>query len=240
MKPNFKRILLKVSGQFLSKGVKGGGLDQPSVESVVKRIIAVHKRGVEVGVVVGGGNLFRGRDSAEAGFKFEKIESDKIGMLATVMNSLILKNSILLNGDKAAVFSAVPMLSIVEGINHEAVMKCFETGYIVIFACGTGNPFFSTDSAAALRAAEIKAELLIKATRVDGVFSGDPEIDKTAKKFERLSYDEVLAKNLKVMDSEAFALCKNQKIPIAVININQPDSLERLIAGERVGSLICD
>ncbi|GAB4290799.1 MAG: UMP kinase [Myxococcota bacterium] len=238
--PKYKRVIIKTSGQSLGKGKKGDGIHQPAVSGFAKRVIELQQLGIEAGLVVGGGNLFRGRDSEEAGFLFDKIDADYIGMMATLFNSLVLRNVIITLGGKAEVLSAIPVPPVADKFSHQLALRLLGEGNIVVLAGGTGNPFFSTDTAAALRAAELKADVLIKATRVDGVFSSDPEIDPKAKKFDHLTYDEVISKKLQVMDAEAFAICRSQNIPIAIIDINMPHSLERLIMGESVGSLILD
>lgn len=238
MEAKYKRILIKASGQALGKGRNGDGISNAAAASFCKRTFALQKLNVQMGIVVGGGNLFRGRDALDAGFLFDKIEADYIGMTATIFNSLVLKNTYISLGADAVVMSAIPLHPVAEPINHNLARKYLNEGKIVVFAGGTGNPMCSTDSASALRAAEVNADVLIKATRVDGVYSSDPEKNKNAKKFDRLTYDEVLSKNLRVMDSEAFALCRDQNIPIVILNIDAPKSLERFIIGEKVGSLI--
>ena len=234
-KPRFKRILLKLSGEA---GVGGDsfGIDPKTLAGVSEEIAQVVKAGVQVCVVVGGGNIFRGAALAEAGM--ERASADYMGMLATVMNALALQDSL----EKAGVFtrvqSAIPMDAVCEPYIRRRALRHLEKGRVVIFAAGLGAPFFTTDTPAALRAAEMGCDALFKGTSVDGVYSADPKKDPDAKRYETLSYQEVLAKNLKVMDSSAVALMRDNHIPIVVFNIRERDNLLKVLNGEGVFTTI--
>ena len=233
--PRWKRIVFKPSGEALA-GASGSGLDGATLDHTAREIIAVREMGVDVSVVVGGGNFWRGRTGAMSGM--DATQSDHIGMLGTVMNALALQDSLERNGQSTRVMSAIEMPRIAEPYIRRRAMRHLEKGRVVIFAAGTGNPFFTTDTAAALRGAEIGAEIVLKATKVDGVYSADPNKDPTATRYARITFDEAIAKNLQVMDATAFALCRDQKLPIKVFSIFKPGALKRVAMGEDEGTLV--
>lgn len=229
----YKRILLKISGEVLA-GNNGSGYDFDVVTDICKAVKQIHDMGAQVGIVVGGGNFWRGRSSGE----MDRLRADHMGMLATVMNSICLEDTLEQLGVEAVAFSAIPMPLIVESFVGSNAVKALESGKVAIFGCGTGNPFFTTDSAAALRAAEIKADVLFKATNVDGVFDKDPNKFSDAVKFDILTHSEILEKNLKVMDSTAAALCKDNDIPVLVFNLDDPQNIVKAVLGENVGTIV--
>ncbi len=233
--PIYKRILIKISGEALM-GTREFGIDTPTVESVCRQIREIRELGIEVGIVVGGGNIFRGLNAAERGM--DRVTADNMGMLATVINSLAMMDTLEKMGAYTRVMSAVKLEDFAEPYIRRRAVRHMEKGRIVIFAAGIGNPYFSTDTAASLRAVEVGAEVLIKATNVDGVYSEDPKIDKNAVFYARLKYMEVLTRELKVMDSTAISLLKDTKIPVRVIDLNTPGNLKRVVMGEDVGTLI--
>ena len=230
-----KRILLKLSGEALA-GEGGFGIDPAAVDSIAREIEGVARGGVEVAVVLGAGNLFRGAELQEAGM--DRVTGDHMGMMATVMNALAFRDMLLNLGLGAQVFSALKIASIAAGYSRDAAVRAMEQGRVVIFAAGTGNPFFTTDSAACLRGIEIRADAVLKATKVDGVYSADPKIDPDARRFDTLSYNEVISRELKVMDLTAFSLCRDHDMPLIVFDMNAKGALTRIVAGERVGTLI--
>lgn len=230
-----KRILLKLSGEALA-GEGGFGIDPAAVDSIAREIEGVARGGVEVAVVLGAGNLFRGAELQEAGM--DRVTGDHMGMMATVMNALAFRDMLLNLGLGAQVFSALKIASIAAGYSRDAAVRAMEQGRVVIFAAGTGNPFFTTDSAACLRGIEIRADAVLKATKVDGVYSADPKIDPDARRFDTLSYNEVISRDLKVMDLTAFSLCRDHDMPLIVFDMNAKGALTRIVAGERVGTLI--
>ena len=233
--PAYRRILLKLSGEALM-GEDAYGINRGVVARIVAEIKEVAELGVEIGLVVGGGNIFRGVAPAAEGM--DRANADYIGMLATVMNSLALQDALQRAGCPAAVLSALPIPAVVEGYARTAALGHLAAGRVVIFAAGTGSPFFTTDTAASLRALEINAEILVKATRVDGVYNKDPMRHADAVRYDVLSYDEVLAQRLGVMDATAIGLCREQNLPVKVFNINTPGNLRRVVAGENVGTLV--
>jgi uridylate kinase len=235
--PRWKRIVFKPSGEALA-GASGSGLDAPTLDLTAKEIIAVRDMGVDVTVVVGGGNFWRGRTGAMSGM--DATQSDHIGMLGTVMNALALQDSLERNGQDTRVMSAIEMPRIAEPYIRRRAMRHLEKGRVVIFAAGTGNPFFTTDTAAALRAAEIDANALLKGTHsgVDGVYSADPRRDAAATKFDQIDYLDVMTKDLKVMDATAIAFCRDNDIPIVVFDMSSPQALQRILGGEEVGTII--
>jgi uridylate kinase len=237
--PRWKRIVFKPSGEALA-GPTGQGLDSDTLDATALEIIAVREMGVDVTVVVGGGNFWRGRQGAMKGM--DATQSDHIGMLGTVMNALALQDALERAGQPTRVQSAIEMPRIAEAYIRRRAMRHLEKGRVVIFAAGTGNPFFTTDTAAALRAAEIDAEALLKGTHsgVDGVYDADPRIVQGAKKYEEVSYLEVMTKNLRVMDATAIAFCRDHKIPIVVFDMSAPNSLQAILRGEPVGTIVCD
>lgn len=234
-KPAIKRILLKLSGEALS-GEQPFGIDTNTLNTVCQEIAEVSQTGVQVAVVIGGGNFFRGMSASETGV--ERATADYIGMLATVMNALAVQQGLKKVNVEARVQSAIPISPVSEPYVRLRALKHLNLGRVVIFAAGTGNPYFTTDTAASLRAAEINAELLVKATKVDGVYDSDPMKNPDARKYDTVSYDEVLQKRLGVMDATAIALCRDNNLNMRVLAIHQQGSLKKLVCGESVGTLI--
>jgi uridylate kinase len=235
--PRWKRIVFKPSGEALA-GPSGSGLDAATLDATALEIRGIRELGVDVSVVVGGGNFWRGRTGAMSGM--DATQSDHIGMLGTVMNALALQDSLERVNQDTRVMSAIEMPRIAEPYIRRRAMRHLEKGRVVIFAAGTGNPFFTTDTAAALRAAEIEAEALIKGTHsgVDGVYSADPRHDPTATKYDSVSYLEVMTKDLKVMDATAIAFCRDNQIPIVVFDMTAPGALRSILTGGRVGTMV--
>jgi uridylate kinase len=231
----YKRILLKLSGEALG-GSMGYGIDVDEAEAIAKRIKEVHEMGVDVAVVIGAGNLWRGKQGLERGM--DRSTADYMGMLATVMNAMSLMDALERQGVYTRVMSAIEMRAIAEPYIWRRAIRHLEKRRVVIFGAGTGNPFFSTDTAAALRATEIGAEVVIKATKVDGVYDADPKKNPDAKKFDKLSYIEVLNRRLEVMDSTAITLCMENNLPILVLNLWDPNALLGALRGEHVGTLV--
>lgn len=229
----YKRILLKLSGELL-KGDRDFGFDPASLKKYAAQIKRVMEAGVQPAIVVGGGNVFRGA----AAFGMERAVADSVGMLATLMNALMLEDVFEKMGVKTAVLSAIPVHNVAEPMVRRRAIQRLEEGRVALFACGTGNPFFTTDTAAALRANEIGADVLLKGTRVRGVFSGDPEKDPDARFYEDISYGQVLKDDLRVMDAAAFALCRDNDLPVIVFDVTKDDALERIVRGEKVGTLV--
>lgn len=234
VKPAYKRILLKLSGEALM-GDDAYGINRDTISNIVLQVKEIVDLGVEVAIVIGGGNIFRGVAPAAEGM--DRATADYMGMLATVMNALALQDAMRHIGVEARVQSALG-IEFVESYVRAKALRALEKGRVVIFGAGTGNPFFTTDTAAALRGAEINAEIVLKATKVDGIYSADPKKDSKATLYETVSFDEAIAKKLQVMDATAFTLCRDQKLPIAVFNIFKPGALKRVIMGEKEGSLI--
>lgn len=232
---SYRRVLLKLSGEALM-GDDAFGINRQTLQNMVADIADVHAMGVELAVVIGGGNLFRG--VALSGSGMDRATADYMGMLATIMNAMALQDAMRVAGLEARVQSALKVEQVVEPYIRPKAMRYLEEGKIVIFAAGTGNPFFTTDTAAALRGTEIGAEVVLKATKVDGVYSADPKKDPTATRFPSISFDEALRLNLQVMDSTAFALCRDQGLPIRVFNILRPGALRRVVSGEDEGTLV--
>lgn len=235
MAKKFKRILLKLSGESLM-GNKSFGIDSDVVEHITSEILKVYKLGVEIGIVIGGGNIYRGLSASQQGVN--RVTGDQMGMLATVINSLALQNSLEKKGIYTRVQSAIKMDEVAEPLITRRAVRHLEKKRIVIFAAGTGEPYFTTDTAAALRAVEIKADVIMKGTRVDGVYDSDPEKNKKAKLFKKLNYEEVLKKNLRVMDLTAITLCKENNLPIVVFNMNITDNLKKIVSGKELGTII--
>ena len=233
--PAYKRILLKLSGEALM-GEDSFGINRNTIVRMVEEIAEITRMGVEVAVVIGGGNIFRGVAGGAVGM--ERATADYMGMLATVMNALALADAMNKQGLTARVMSAISIDQVVEPYVRPKALQYLEEGKVVIFAGGTGNPFFTTDTAAALRGAEIGAELVLKATKVDGVYTADPFKDSTATRYTQLSFDEAMAGNLGIMDATAFALCRDQKLPVKVFSIIKPGALKRVIMGEDEGTLV--
>jgi uridylate kinase len=231
----YRRVLLKLSGEALM-GDEDYGIDPKLIRAISGEIIEAQKAGAQIGVVIGGGNIFRGAGLAESGM--DRVTGDHMGMLATVINALALADAIERQGAYARVMSAIKINEVCEDYIRRRAMRHLEKGRIVIFAAGTGNPFFTTDSAAALRATEIGAELLLKATKVDGIYDSDPKKNPGAKRFEQLGYDEVIQRNLQVMDTAAFALCRDNRIPLRIYDMMQPGALMRILRGEPLGTLV--
>ncbi len=230
-----KRILLKLSGEALM-GPDSFGYHAETMAGFVRQIDEVVALGVQVGIVVGGGNLFRGATGALSGM--DRATADSMGMLATVMNALALKDALVNAGIPTQVQTAVSIGHVGESFERDSAVRLLEAGRVVIFGGGTGNPFFTTDTAAALRAAEIGADLLLKATKVDGVYTADPKKDPSATRYETLSFDEAIARNLGVLDMAAFALCRDQKLPLQVFSIFKPGALKRVVMGEPEGTRV--
>ncbi len=235
MKPKYGRILLKMSGEALL-GDEGYGIGVGTREAVAENLVELIDAAVQVALVIGGGNIFRGAGLAASGM--ERATADQIGMLATVMNALALQDTLESRGVYARVMSAIRINELCEDYLRRRAIRHLEKGRIVIFAAGTGNPFFTTDSAASLRAIEIDADLLIKATKVDGVYSADPMKDPKAERYARLSYDEVLDRRLAVMDATAIVLCRDHGMPLRVIDMNKAGALKRVVMGEDEGTLV--
>ena len=233
--PKRERILLKLSGEVLAAGA-GFGIDPDKVKAMAEEVAGVARKGVQIGLVVGGGNFFRG--VAAAARNMDRVAADHMGMLATVINALALQDALEKAGAPTRVMTAITMASVAEPYIRRRAIRHFEKGRIVIFAAGTSNPYFSTDTAAALRALEIKAEILAKATRVDGVYDKDPLQHADAVMFQEIGYTEVLSKQLKVMDASAVAMCRDNKLPIVVFNLNTPGNIMRMAMGEPVGTQI--
>ncbi len=231
----YKRILLKLSGEALM-GEQKYGIDHAVLDSITSEIKDVCSLGVEVAIVIGGGNIFRGLSGAAKGM--ERASADYMGMLATVLNALALQNVLENKGVVTRVQSAIEMRELAETYIRRRAVRHLEKGRVVIFAAGTGNPYFTTDTAAALRAMEIGAEVIMKATKVDGVFNADPMKDKTATQFKQLNYIDVLQKNLKVMDATAISLCMDNNLPIIVFNLTVPGNIKKIISGEELGTLV--
>ncbi len=231
----YKRILLKLSGEALM-GTKNHGIDPGRLNDYAVEISEAVKKGVRLGVVIGGGNIFRGL--AGVGDGFDRVRGDYMGMLATVINGLALQTAVEKQGVGVRVFSAIRMDPVVEFYSREKVKKALDQNEIVIFTAGTGNPFFTTDTASALRAVEMEADVMLKGTRVDGVFNADPEKDPSATMYPELTFDEALQKKLNVMDMTAFAMCRDNKLPVVVFNMNKKGNLIRFISGEKIGTLV--
>ncbi|MCK9489563.1 MAG: UMP kinase [Xanthomonadales bacterium] len=231
----YRRALLKLSGEALM-GDADYGIDPATLARLAAEIRQVSEQGCQIGVVVGGGNIFRGAGLAAKGM--DRVTGDHMGMLATVMNALAMQDALEQAGVTARVMSAIKINEICEDFIRRRAIRHLEKGRVVIFAAGTGNPFFTTDSAAALRAIEIGAELLIKATKVDGIYSADPAKDPGATRYEELSYQDVIERDLKVMDTAAFALCRDHDIPLRVFDLDRAGALERILHGERIGTLV--
>ncbi|MEA2030133.1 MAG: UMP kinase [candidate division Zixibacteria bacterium] len=233
--PSYKRVLIKISGEALM-GPNEFGIHTPTVKSICNEIKSVKDLGVELAIVVGGGNIFRGLDTA--GRDMDRVTADNMGMLATVINSLAIMDTLEQMGVFTRVMSAVKLESFAEPYIRRRAVRHMEKGRLVVFAAGTGNPYFSTDTAAALRAMEVDAEVLIKATNVDGVYSADPKTNADAEFYHKLTYMDILTRELKVIDSTAVSLLKDNNIPLRVVSLSQPNTLRRVVLGEDVGTLV--
>src|SRR5487761_347242 len=233
--PVYSRIVLKLSGESF-QGSQGFGIDAETVHSIAREVKEVSTLGIQMAIIVGGGNIFRG--TRQKSLSIDRATGDYMGMLATVINGLALQDALEKQGAHTRLLSAIEMHQVAEPFIRRRATRHLEKGRIVIFAAGTGNPYFSTDTAAALRAMEIKAQVIMKATRVDGVYDADPEKVKGARMFEKISYLDVIKKGLSVMDSTAISLCMDNKMPILVFNMNVPGNLQRVVMGEKVGSMV--
>ncbi|PYM29134.1 MAG: UMP kinase [Candidatus Rokuibacteriota bacterium] len=234
-RPVYRRIVLKLSGEALA-GSQGYGIDPPVLDRVGEEVRAVTELGVQVAIVIGGGNIFRGIAASAAGM--DRATADYMGMLATIINSLALQDALEKAGLQTRVLSAIEMRAVAEPYIRRRAIRHLEKGRVVIFAAGTGNPFFTTDTAGALRAVEIGADAIIKATKVDGIYTADPKLDRNARRLERVTYIEVLNQGLGVMDTTAISLCMDNKLPIIVFDLTQAGNIKRLVLGEPVGSIV--
>lgn len=235
MRTKYSRILLKLSGESLAGG-QGHGIDTTRLNEYAQQIKEVVDGGVEVAIVIGGGNIFRGLQGASRGF--DRVKGDQMGMLATVINSLALSSALEAVGQKAQVFTAINMFPIGEHYSKWRAISAMEQGAVAIISGGTGNPFFTTDTGSALRGIEVEADVMLKGTRVDGIYTADPEKDPTAVKFSEITYDEVYTRGLKVMDLTATALCKENHLPIIVFDMDHPGNLKKVLDGEPIGTLV--
>ena len=233
----YKRILLKLSGESLM-GQKGYGIDEQRLADYAEQIKHIAQSGVEIGIVIGGGNIFRGLSGAQKGF--DRVKGDQMGMLATVINSLALCSALEAIGQKVRVLTSVRMEPVGELYATDKALRLMAEGNVVIIAGGTGNPYFTTDTASVLRAIEIKADVMMKGTRVDGIYTADPEKDPTATKFDTITFDEVLARRLKVMDQTAFTLCRENHLSLIVFDMDTVGNLEKVVAGENIGTIVTE
>lgn len=231
----YKRILLKLSGESL-QGAQKQGISPEMLDSYARQIKNIADRGIEIGIVIGGGNIFRGLSGVGKGF--DRVKGDQMGMLATVINSLGLQSALESVGQRARVMTSINMAPVGEIYNKDRAREYMAQGIVVIIAGGTGNPFFTTDTASALRGVEISADVLLKGTRVDGIYTADPEKDPTATKFDQISFAQVIEKRLKVMDLTAFTLCMENGLPILVFDMDTPGNLEKVIRGEQIGTIV--
>jgi uridylate kinase len=231
----YKRILLKLSGEALMAG-RSHGIDPDRLENYISEIIEVSRLGTQVGIVIGGGNIFRGISGVEDGF--DRVKGDYMGMLATVINGLALQSAFESKGQKSRLFTAIRMEPFAEFYYKPRMIEALENNEIVIFSGGTGNPYFTTDTASALRAVEMEADVMLKGTRVDGVFTADPEKDPEAEKYDELTFNEALHKELRILDLTAFTMCKENELPIIVFNMNEKGNLKKLVSGEKIGTLV--
>lgn len=235
MRTKYSRVLLKLSGESLM-GTQGYGIDTQRLADYANQIKEITDGGVQVAIVIGGGNIFRGLQGAAKGF--DRVKGDQMGMLATVINSLALSSALEAAGQPAQVFTAINMFPIGKHYSKWLAIEALKEGKVAIIAGGTGNPFFTTDTGSALRGIEVEADVMLKGTRVDGIYTADPEKDPTATKFDKITYDEVYNRGLKVMDLTATALCKENNLPIVVFDMDTPGNLARLMAGENIGTLV--
>jgi uridylate kinase len=235
-KPIYDRVLLKLGGESLAAENGGFGIDQKALNSIAAEVAEAKEMGVEIAIVIGGGNILRGATASSLGM--ERVTADYMGMLATVINSLALQNALESNGVPTRVLTALEIRQVAEPYVRRRAIRHLEKGRVVIFAAGTGNPYFTTDTAASLRAIEIEAQVIFKATKVDGVYSADPMKDSTATKFTNLTYIDLLNKGLKVMDSTSVSLCMDNKLPMVIFNVEQKDSIRRVLLGEKIGTTV--
>ena len=231
----YKRVLLKLSGESLM-GNQQYGIDQSRLNDYARQIANIVNLGVEVGIVIGGGNIFRGLSGAAKGF--DRVKGDQMGMLATVINSLALNSALINNGLKSRVFTSIRMEPVGEYYTKEKAIEALSNKEVVIISGGTGNPYFTTDTASALRGIEIEAEIMLKGTRVDGIYTADPEKDPSARKFDKITFDEIYARNLRIMDLTATTLCKENNLPILVFNMDKIGNLEKVINGQDTGTIV--
>ena len=231
----FKRILLKLSGESLM-GEKQYGIDEKRLNDYALQIKEIHEMGIEIGIVIGGGNIFRGLSGAKKGF--DRVKGDQMGMLATVINSLALQSALRSIGEKAEVLTAIRMEPVGKFYSKDLAIETIESGKIAIFSAGTGNPFFTTDTGSSLRGIEIEADVMLKGTRVDGIYTADPEKDPKATKFDEISYDEIFKRGLKVMDLTATEMCKENHLPIIVFNMDKIGNLKKVMNGENIGTFV--
>ena len=231
----YKRILLKLSGESLM-GDQQYGIDQNRLNDYAEEIAKLVKAGVEVGIVIGGGNIFRGLSGAAKGF--DRVKGDQMGMLATVINSLALNSALINAGVKSRVLTAIRMEPIGEFYSKEKAIEALNNGEVVIISGGTGNPYFTTDTASALRGIEIEADIMLKGTRVDGIYTADPEKDSTATRFDTITFDEIYKRNLRIMDLTATTMCNENNLPILVFNMDKKGNLEKILAGESIGTIV--
>ena len=231
----YNRILLKLSGEALMAG-RSHGIDPRRLNDYVEEIIEVNKTGVQIGIVIGGGNIFRGIKGVDEGF--DRVKGDYMGMLATVINGLALQSAFESKKAKARLLTAFRMEPVADFYSRGKAIEALENGEIVIFSGGTGNPYFTTDTASSLRAVEISADVMLKGTRVDGVYSADPENDPDAEKFDEITFDEALEKNLRILDQTAFTMCRENELPVIVFDMNERGNLKKLISGEKIGTLV--
>ncbi len=231
----YKRVLLKLSGESL-QGAQKYGLSTDMLQSYAEQIAQIAEAGVQVGIVIGGGNIFRGLSGSQQGY--DRVKGDQMGMLATVINSLALHSTLEANGVKAKVLTSIRMEPIGEYYSKAKALELFEAGYVVIIAGGTSNPYFSTDTASALRGIEIEAEVMLKGTRVDGIYTADPEKDPTAVKFDTITFDEVYERRLKIMDLTAFTMCRDNNLSLVVFDMDTPGNLMKVMSGEAIGTVV--
>ena len=231
----YKRVLLKLSGEALM-GNQQYGIDPQRLDDYAEEIAAAVKAGAQIAIVIGGGNIFRGLQGASKGM--DRIQGDYMGMLATVINSMAIQSTLQAKGVKAALLSGLYIDRIADSMSSSKAIKLLEEGYVVVIGGGTGNPFFTTDTGSALRAVEVKADIILKGTRVDGIYTADPEKDPTAKKYESITYDEAYQKNLKVMDLTAFTMCKENNMPMLVFDMNTKGNLTKVLNGEKIGTIV--
>ena len=235
MEPKYKRILLKLSGESLM-GQQGYGIDPERIAQYAEQIAQLAANGVQVAIVIGGGNIFRGLSGAAKGF--DRVKGDQMGMLATVINSLALSSALEVAGCPSRVLTAIGMFPIGEPYSPFRAIETLEDGKVAIISCGTGNPFFTTDTGSALRAIEVKADVMLKGTRVDGIYTADPETDPTATKFDAITYDEIYRRGLKIMDLTATTLCRDNGMKIVVFDMDTPGNLARVMKGDNIGTLV--
>ena len=231
----YKRVLLKLSGEALM-GSQQYGIDPQRLDDYAEEIAAAVKAGAQIAIVIGGGNIFRGLQGASKGM--DRIQGDYMGMLATVINSMAIQSTLQAKGVKAALLSGLYIDRIADSMSSAKAIKLLEEGYVVVIGGGTGNPFFTTDTGSALRAVEVKADIILKGTRVDGIYTADPEKDPTATKYESITYDEAYSKNLKVMDLTAFTMCKENNMPMLVFDMNTKGNLTKVLNGEKIGTIV--